>query len=423
MITGIRKLYSSYADRFFAVCKNKLYEILAEDIYLERGTFESNKGMIKVAENETQLIFVDGENGYVYNLASNTLTKITDTDYQYGTHVININGYFIQNVLGTGQFIYSDLRNGLEWNALDYATAEYTPDIIVAVEKTNNEAWLFKKKTTEIWYHTGDADAPFMRIPHAFMDIGIASPYCTGNINNTMFWLGTNEQGNNQVWMASNYIPKKISTHAIDYLLSQIQDVSDAVGYCYQQEGHFFYVVNFIKGNKTIVYDITTGLWHQRGKYNSVTGQNDVQHYCTCAMWRGKTYVGNRTNGKIYELNLDTFTDESDTIQRIRTGGHVHSDRERLFFSKFELDIERGVGLVSGQGSDPLLRLFFSDDGGKTWKNSLTGSPGKVGEYQQRLVWHRLGSSRDRVFRVILTDPIKCVLLGATIDVEWEVKT
>ena len=413
---GSRLLYSSYSDRLFTVIYNKLFEVFGNQTYVERGTFSSNFGVVTVAENETQLMFSDGRFGYIYNLNTNELEKITSADYQIGTHVINIDRFFIQNETNSGKLIWSAIGDGTTWNALDWATAEYTPDYIRAIVKLNNEAVLFKQKTTEFWYSTGDSAAPFKRIPNAFINIGIGAIRSAAVLNNTMYWIGSNDQGNNTVWAATNYIPKQISTHAIEYILSHVQDPGDAIGYCYQEEGHSFYVLSLQSGNRTLVYDATTDLWHERGLFNEKTGLNDMQRFCTRALWHGKNYVGDIIDGSIHRLDLDTYTDNGTPIQRIRTGGHVHGDRQRLFCAEFEIDVQRGVGLQNGQGSDPEGYLRVSNNGGATWSRGMLGTPGRVGKYQERLHWHRLGMSRDFVFKFTTQEPVKWVLLGARAD-------
>lgn len=81
------------------------------------------------------------------------------------------------------------------------------------------------------------------------------------------------------------------------------------------------------------------------------------------------------------------------------------------------MDIEGGVGLVSGQGGDPLLMLDWSDDGGHTWSSSVQGGMGRLGDYGRRLIFNRLGSSYGRNYRLTISDPVKRVILGARADI------
>ena len=380
-----------------------------------------------ISENETQLIIIDGIDGWILTLVNNSFNKIVDPGFIPGTHVLNIDGFFVENEPNSGRFRVSGFgldgknRDGFIWDALDYYTAEGSPDNLISIGKLNNELWLFGGKTTEIWYDTGDTfNGQFKRVNQGFIDIGIDAPWSVATSGNTIFWLGGSSQGHGIVWQSQTYIPQRISTHAIEYIIGKLTRTVDAVAFCYQQEGHFFYQITFPSDELTLVYDMKTKMWHKRGYYYKETG--DIgRHRAQChAFWNGKNYVGDYANAKLYELDLDTFTDNGEIIRMVRVGPHIHKDRKRLFFHEFELDIERGVGLTTGQGSNPKIMLQMSDDGGRTWGNEIEMNMGKIGEYKMRAHKHHLGHSRDRVFKVSITDPVKCVLMSANADIEME---
>ena len=95
----------------------------------------------------------------------------------------------------------------------------------------------------------------------------------------------------------------------------------------------------------------------------------------------------------------------------------IHSDRKRVFMHKFELDVQAGVGLTDGQGSDPQFMLDWSDDGGHTWSAlQLWNSAGRIGNYLKRLRWLRLGQFRQRVMRLTISDPVTRTIIDASVD-------
>lgn len=348
----IRGMYTTVDNRCFVVSGNKLYEIFADKNKSYIGKIRTSTGKVSFSENETQLIIIDGISGWLYYLTNGTepagtFSEILSITYQKGTSVINIDRYFIQNVSETGYFICSSLGNGNEWDVLDTASAERSPDKIITIGTVNNELWVMGSKSVEVWYNSGAADFPFSRINNAFINIGITAKESLGVINNSIIWLGGNSQGQGIVWLANGYIPKRISNHAIEYLINSFDNISDAYSWVYQQEGHYFYVLNFPSANKTLCYDLSTDMWHERGFYNKKTGLNDKDiAYCQ-TLFNGINYVSDYRNAKIYELDLDYYYDDETLIKRVRTGGHIHSDRKRLFFSQFEIDLERGVSLES----------------------------------------------------------------------------
>jgi hypothetical protein len=66
--------------------------------------------------------------------------------------------------------------------------------------------------------------------------------------------------------------------------------------------------------------------------------------------------------------------------------------------------------------TDPEVMLRWSDDGGHTWSNEHWSSMGRVGEYQRRVFWRRLGMTlklRDRVYEISGTEPVKIAIMGA----------
>jgi Neuraminidase (sialidase) len=218
--------------------------------------------------------------------------------------------------------------------------------------------------------------------------------------------------------MATNYQPQKISTTAIDYVIGQIDDITDAIGMAYTQEGHNFYMLTFPRGNRSICFDLTTGYWHERAYFDESTSVQGRHLANYMSFFDGRTICGDYRNGNTYELDLDTCTDNGGTIVRERTCAHVHSDRKRLYYKEFEIDCERGTGDQDGQGEAPQVFLQTSDDGGYNWSSEKWATFGKVGKYKTRMRWQRLGKSRDRVFRIKASDPVKMIILGARMDVE-----
>jgi len=69
-------------------------------------------------------------------------------------------------------------------------------------------------------------------------------------------------------------------------------------------------------------------------------------------------------------------------------------------------------------GVDPQAMLRWSSNGGSTWSNEHWTSIGKIGRYNNRAIWRRLGWSRDRIFEVVVTDPIKAVIVSANLKAE-----
>jgi hypothetical protein len=105
-------------------------------------------------------------------------------------------------------------------------------------------------------------------------------------------------------------------------------------------------------------------------------------------------------------------------IRRVRQSPHLTAEDVWIFFHEFQLDLEMGVGVAHGDGTDPQLMLQCSKDGGHTWSSERWTSAGRQGDYALRAVWRRLGRARDMVFRVTVSDPVRWTLIDAYLDVE-----
>ena len=363
---------------------------------------------VSMATNGTIImVTTGGADGYFIDPGAGTVTAITDTDFLGGGNVGFLDGYFVWNVPGTGQFQYSQLY-GPMIDALDFATAEGAPDDLVASIVNYRELWLFGENSVEVWYNQGDVDNAFARIQGAFMEVGCAAAGSVSKMDNTVFWLGADDRGRGIVYRATGYTPQRISTHAIEYAIAQYATVNDAISYTYQQEGHQFYVLTFPTGNATWVYDAATDLWHERA-WRAIDGSLN-RHRSNCqATFAGKTLVGDWETGAVYSMALDTYTDAGAVIPRIRAAPYITNDDNTTYitFDWPQVDMETGVTGVAV--------LQWSDDDGKTWSNEMQASLGAIGD-TVRVRWRRLGKSRTRAFRVTITDSVRVAIVGAAIQ-------
>ena len=217
--------------------------------------------------------------------------------------------------------------------------------------------------------------------------------------------------------MSEGYRARPISTVPLEREIQTYATTNDAEGYCYQEDGHSFYVLTFPTQDKTWVFDMSTGMWHERSYRNTINGRAERIRPRVHVYFNNTNYLGDYENGNIYSYNQETYTDNGDPIIRERTSPHIWNALERVFYESFQLDIESGVGINVGQGSDPKVMLDWSNDGGHTWSNEYQLSAGEIGGYRVRLKKNRLGQSRDRVFRIRYSEPTKFTILNAHIEV------
>jgi hypothetical protein len=300
---------------------------------------------------------------------------------------------------------------------LDFASAEGSPDGLVGLIVDHREAWLFGTDSVEVWYDAGLPDFPLTRIQGAFNEIGCVAAFSIAKLDNGLFWLGTDARGQGIVYRANGYTGQRISTHAIEYAIAQYGNISDAIAYTYQQEGHAFYVLTFPSGDATWVYDVSTQAWHERAGWDN---GEFVRHRSNCQCnFGGNIIVGDYENGNIYKFSLDIYADNGGIQKWLRSWRALptgQNNLKRTAHHSLQLNCESGVGINDGQGSDPQAMLRWSDDGGHTWSNEHWSPMGKIGAYYQRVFWRRLGMTlklRDRVYEVSGTDPVKIAIMGA----------
>lgn len=392
--------------RAFFVSGEDFYEIFNNQTSTTYGILGTQVGRVQMAENPTQIMIVDGVSGYIFNKTTNTLTQITDVDFPVPDTLTFQDGYFIVSEKDTGKFWISGLNDGTTWAAADNTTVEGSPDKLVAVKSDRSNLWCFGTKITEVYQNTGNAIFPFQKIIGATIETGCGAKDTIQILDNSLIWVGSDENGDDIVWKANGYNAQRISTKAIELKISESNNISESYAWVYHERGHAFYMLQIKGVNTTLVYDVSSGLWHER-VYRNTTTNAEEQHRGSCHIFFMQNHlVGDRENGKIYNMSLDLYSDDGDPIVRERTSPYYDQDKKLISHAQFELDVEVGEGLTTGQGSDPKIMMRYSDDGHR-WSDELWTSLGKKGEYLTRVKWNKLGRARKRVYQVRVSDPVK----------------
>ena len=408
----IRGMLKSKDGFLYVVTYNKFYQVDSLGAYIEKGDIDADTAVVSMSENLTQIIISDSTKGYIWDGA--TLAAITDEDFIVGGQVTLLNGYFIASSPSTDTFFISAINDGTTWDALEFSSANVNSDNIVTLLNSNQELWLFGEESIEVWSYDANVDFPFSRIDGATMDIGCAAKHSVVRMDNGIFWLSQDNEGQGQVIRVDGYSPRVVSTGALDYAIAQYTTISDAVAFGYQAEGHSFYVITFPSENATWCYDAATGLWHERA-WTNTSGELEKSRMVYHQFFAGFQIVSDHTNGNLYKLKNDTYTDNGVNITRLRSTSYVNQEANRLMFHALQIDMETGVGLTAGGQTQVQLR--WSDDGARTWSNAHIGAFGKIGEYLTRVIWRRLGASRSRTFEIRTVEPVKIAIIDAYVKV------
>ena len=404
------------AGNLYVVSGSHLYKVTPAYVVTLIGSV-TGTGPVSMADNGTQLFVACNGPSYIYNSLTNVFQQITDPDFPGAVTVGYLDGYFVFNEPNSQKIWVTALLEGTQVDPLDFASAEGSPDGVVGIIVDHGQLWVYGTNSIEVWYNSGNADFPFSRIQGAFNELGCAAAYSLAKMDNGLFWLGKDARGQGMVYRANGYSGQRISTHAVEWHIQQYGDLSDAIGYTYQQDGHSFYVLIFPAADTTWVYDVATQAWHERAGF--VNG-DFTRHRSNCQAFFGtKVMVGDYQNGNVYSFDLDDYSDNGSIQKWLRSWRALptgQNNLKRTAHHSLQLDCESGTGLNLGQGSDPQVMLRWSDDGGHTWSNEHWVGIGKIGEYYRRAIWRRLGMTmklRDRVYEVSGTDPVKIAIMGA----------
>lgn len=428
-VSAKKNVTSAITARTFGVYGNKLIEIVSETLAIEHATISDLSSRISFCDTGEFLVFVDGSNMYSFNLDT-SITSETTLPFKSPIKVLFINNRVIaintdetiDIIRNYNKFYWSDLNKPNDWNAIDWASAEGSGDPITSISKKQGEVWLFGPQSFEVWRGTVNPNKPYSRVGGSFGEIGIGSIDSSSEIVENIFWLGSSRAGKNQVYKSNGYNADRISTHAIEKALDDAGvTTTDAVGFTYQQEGHIFYILTLVQADQTWVYDLTTGQWHERATRDPRL--NELHKWAPLFSTFGNetVLVGNSNGPQILELDLNQYIDYNFNapnnqipIVRIRQSPTYWEALKQVFHREFQLDVESGVGIQELlQGNDPQIMLQYSDDGGHSFSSENWTSLGKIGEYSKRVKWRRLGRSRERVYRVTVSDPVKVIMLGA----------
>lgn len=387
------RAFAEFEGELYSVFGNTVYKHASDRSQTSIGTIGTSSGFCDINIDDNNMVVFDSTNGWIWNGSTFTAisaagfpVNITGATYQDGRHIVSSAGtgqFFICGLTGTGE------ADPASWSALDFATAEGAADNLVSPVSLEVQLWLIGEKSTEIWFNSG-ATFPFARDSSGFTLIGCNSKRSIAHFEDDMLFLSDK----NQVVRKTGFRLEPVSTYQIDFLISTMPITSDAVGNMYFQEGQLFYELTFPTGNTTICYSLATGFWHTRA-----SGASDARSRANAIIrFNNQVLVADYINGNIYEYDLATFTDGGAVKRAIRTAQVINERNQKMYFSSFEVDMETGHGGTA--------RLQVSHDGGHTFSNERALSMGALGEYRTKIRWNRLGSGRDFIPRLIISDAV-----------------
>lgn len=411
------------ADRGMVVNQGNLYKVTDTTLYqVSSDGTHTSLGYIGGSNRCTlrafgsHIIIVNG-GGVVYVWDGTTLTEVTNANLGTPQGAAVLNSQAIYDA-GSGQgFDVSDVGDAAEIDGLNNASAESASDALVVPYAFSETLYLLGEETIELWWNSGQGNPPFDKIQGALINIGIGAKHSIAENPDFIFLLGADRQFHTLTG-GTSAVDTVISTPAMAKELQDYTIVDDCIGWMMQLEGQYFYTATFPTQDVTWVYPVG-GEWFEWG--SSIEGRIRANSYVKAF---GKHLVGDHDSGNIYELDAETYTDAGHTIPRVRDSAPIHSgllrqDGKPFVINELQLFLQTGVGLPSGQGSDPLLEISVSKDGGKTFGTPRMKNIGRSGDTNRKVIMKNFGRFEDScVVRLSVSDPVPWTVFNAKVDME-----
>lgn len=391
--------YSNRDNKLVAIGEHAVY-MIAQDGTVTRLGASQLDAPVSLATNGIDFIAVDGTRARALWINADGLDPVYPTAGNFfpADSVTVLDGFLILNRKDNGQVFCSGIRNR-NFNGLDFSEAEKAPDDTVGVLASGDNLFIFGEETTEIWYNAGNPIGfPFSRVAGSTIEQGCAAIATAAQTDGIVFWLtsaGT-------VWMAQGMSPSRISDDQIEAeIKARRSGWASARAFCYTDEGHTFYQLTV--GDLTVVYDLATGLWHQRSNYS----RGSALARCHAFAW-GRHFVGT-DDGRILEMSLDLFEDAGEPLVAEVVSMPVHAQRDFLSIGSVQIEMDTGLSPLGGEYR---VRMAVSGDGGRTWSPDREASIGATGDYLRRVIWRKLGARRDWRMRFTISDPFRRAILA-----------
>jgi len=407
---GWRGLFTASNGELFGVAGSALYVINSANWTFEQlGLLATSAGFVSMNDNSITLVVVDGSpNGATIDLETHEFNFISDAAFYGSSRVDVIDDFMIFNQPTTRQFYVSGAL-AVTFDPLDIASKNGAPDKTVACAVVNRRIWIFGEKTTEFWYNAGAADFAFVRDPGVFIEHGCAAAASIAKYDTSIYWVAPE----GMIFRTSDTTALRISTHALEQELRKYATLADAQGYCYEDEGHIFYVLTFPGADKTWVFDLATNQWHER-LWLDDSGLLHRHRSACYTLYKGMRLVGDWETGDLYQMTPDAVDDAGQDMLHVRSWPAVSNEKKQIFLDCFIADME--VGEIPVDQDEPVARLRWSDDRGRSWGNAVSRGMGAHGKFGTIVQFNRLGQSVERVFELSWSAKVKTALNGGYLN-------
>lgn len=336
--------------------------------------------------------------GTVYRWNGTALTTIALPDDYTGTivDIETLNSYLIIGG-STGRF-YWLVPGTTVVDALDFATAESSPDGLIAVRRLVDELFFYGTGSVEPWQPTGALDAPFQRATGRQFERGALARDTVQRFDNSIVWVGED----NIVYRVGS-VPTRISDHGIEERIRK--RTGNPSAWTFGFDGHKLYVLT-IPGQGTFAYDAASGgVWSE---FSTIGRTGWAAQFGASSP--SMTLAGDPLSGTIWTVDPSLATDAGVAQRRAVTGT---------------------VGLMGkgGRCDNLSIGIGASDDCTVKvrWRDGNDDFPSYFEEVDAEgggdiVNLYRLGAIDRpfRTFQVEIDDPVLVRISGAVMNEAWQ---
>lgn len=433
----VRGSHKTATGVLYMVCGSSIIRVDSDKTFEVVSSISDLSTTVSMADNGYYLLLADGTNLWALNLTTNVLQEVGAESFKNPTFVdymdqrfvaINSdpsNDYLTDDVPNNNKIFFSEVgpEGCLTWFNTSFFNSESSADANTAMKIVSDALWVFGQRSIEMYQTDDNPDAPYAKIGGVRNEIGCLAPYSVATIGGSVFWLGSSTSGNNQIYMSQNFTPTVISNPSISYQLDEMGDTSDAVASVFQLNGHTYYQITFIGGNKTFRYDVGENVWARittREQRTNVENRYAVTFvtavYSTLLCGISST---ENVGSLIVELDPNKYDDwDGRPIINLCQGPHMWSNLKKVFMPMIKIDMQVGLVPQNGQGSKPKLSVAIAGEGYDFNDYVRTIDLPLIGQYAGQVVLSRLGSGYSPVIRITNSDPIPFVLMGVDLKAE-----
>ena len=412
--SGKNRGFHRMNEILYQVKGTSLYQIDKFGNHILRGEIQGSLRCIIADDGINMFIVVPGDRVWKYTTDTNLVTQVTNVNISGALSVGFFNNQFIYTFADFSTV--SSVGDGSAASGLNRIGEETLPDAMVRDFVFDEIIYRCGVRSIVAWYNSGVGSPPIEKLQGRIFNVGLAAAHSIALTDEAFYWLGDD----GVVYKSAGGSIERISTDAISNAISKYNTINDAIGFTYTFEGQNFYTITFPTENKTFClsemlgkngwFEISSGL--SSGKWQ---GSSVISAY-------GKNFVADDSNGNVYILDLDTYENNGEALQRTRVIANIDARLiggaigDAITMSSVLISMETGVGLIDGQGDNPQIMIEASFDGGRTWNSGSWPRVGRLGEFVLKVKWDNINTFYDCMIRLSSTDPVNYSVYSGNID-------